>query len=143
MTNNELRRAIAEALGYVVIPPSPDNAIGVGDYGIWEFRQRNEWRGCVLHQPGIDEITCEEDAWRAAWIPGPECGETVLPDWPGDLNTALGLVSSDIHFELENEPTGWHASFDNGAVTFESHDDHHARAICLAWLEWHGSQETD
>ena len=82
LTDTELRRVIAERLGITVVGVSMDD----DDYGLglydWTFTRSGDYLAGVF-------ADTEDEAWLRAWEPSPDCGDTPLPDWPGDAGVAL------------------------------------------------------
>ena len=82
LTDEQLRRVIAERLGITVVGVSmDDDNYGLGLYD-WTFTRGGDYLAGVF-------ADTEDEAWLRAWEPSPDCEHTPLPDWPGDERAAL------------------------------------------------------
>jgi len=124
MTNDALRRAIAERLGYTFVPVGDVPAMG------------SSWSGA--------EVVLDPD--------GVPLHFSALPDWPTDANAALALwdsVSDDWTPRLVRVliPRGvmtyeYKAAFLHNEKHYEIEAEARtpAEAICRAWLAWREGQ---
>lgn len=117
MNDDELRRIIAERLGYQCVF-EPDGYPTAG------------WRIYYLDGKPRDNITriSPEIAWQVA------ATHYGLPDWPHSVNAALALfpLMGQPEFQLFRGLWQWRAYIGD----FDGRADDPARAICLAWLQW-------
>ena len=126
LTPDELRRRIAECLGYTVVPYDDDiNREDGFPESTWQVVDPGG-RGSALPP----DITALESAWQCAMQPDFD-GMSLIPDWPGDLNAAIELVTI-WNFGLSGNSPNWRAGFDE----FWAIADTPALAICRAWIAW-------
>ena len=120
ISNEELRRVIAERLGYAVVYHTSAVAWHLFDPA-----------GVRIEHP---KSLVEEDAW----------GYT--PNWPEDLNAAFSLISNFFNLHLEiitrEDQNGvqrmWRCVYGMTNDSREGYSlfEYPARAVCLAWLAW-------
>ena len=84
-----LNKALALALGYRIEPYQDVEAVTF-------YHQVNGPDG--FHD--MLEARTIEAAWLECFQPEPECGATILPDWAGDLNVALGLLVRTLMYDF-------------------------------------------
>jgi len=145
LSPDELRRCIAERLGYTVVPYDDDiNREDGFPESTWQVVDPGG-RGSALPP----DITALESAWECAMQPDFD-GMSPIPDWPGDLNAAINLLPiqrtvSIGHFA--GTPTWWctikrvDGEFD--AQEFGEEPAMACARAALAWLEAHKPQTWD
>ena len=126
--SSNLDRQVAELLGYHA------KCIGINAYS-----NRETWYlMCPDGKPCHDQQAfTEEEAW-----------EQHVPRYSTDLNLAMSLVSGsrlEHLFMLRQFENAWLAAITDETLqraqgSFEGRSEIPAKAICLAWLEWHSNQ---
>lgn len=135
LTPDELRRRIAEKRGYTIVPY--DDEIN-RKYGFPE----STWQVIDLagrRSPLDPDITTIELAWEAAMHPVFDV-MLLIPDWPGDLNTAIELLpiqreGNVMHYA---ETPTWVCIIrrSSGLIEAEECGITPALAVSRAWLAW-------
>lgn len=145
MSDDDLRRAIAEALGYKV----------VRDYELYN-PGGTEYVDALLDPNGkivgraqrfIETKRTEWGAQQGYWVPDEQEAFRYLPDWPRDLNAAVTLPIDD-EMAWYIQPQHEYVSLTRPTWSGDNDDEHvahgkgaPARAACLAWLAWRKGQE--
>jgi hypothetical protein len=127
MTDNDLRRAIAERLGWR-LEDTPDgrNRRLINPRG--ELNSFTRWHT-------MEELfNSPEMTNRAAFV----------PDWPRDANAATGLLTGFLWAEIHwnSFVNQWTAVYPDemGAKGYEGSGATLARAVCICWLRWHDAR---
>lgn len=124
LEGHALNRAVAAALGWRIEP--------------YEDTPPRILTHRVINPDGpVDYLGTDGDPWPACWLPDPECGDTVIPDYAHDLNAALALpLPDDWYYQVDFFGTAGHASVkDHGYTVWVCGADPAATAISRCWLE--------
>lgn len=119
LTDKELNRLIAERLGWQITHI---------DVARVELKRPDN---TLVHDTGDGYLS---PYWRESEV------HWALPDYTGDLNAALEIVSEYDGFTLERRGDAWNANI-YGARGMGYADRSAARAICIAWLHWNDVSE--
>lgn len=119
MTDGELRRVVAELLGYTVRSEPNYNAFVLRDAN-HRFIMSSTWEGV---------------AWNAApnW---PQSADDALALWSDALELTIDIANRYVAITITQTPED----------SIMQHFDHFtpqavARALCVAWLRWRDAQE--
>lgn len=146
MSDEGLRRVIAERLGYTVQGQQYNNNSDMFYYLLGpDGKPYFEGDARMQAMIGGKQYTIREyDDMETPWL--------TTPDWPGSTDTALGLfpkgpefallcVRDQYNFVYGNGFEGVYDTVENRVVMPGNWDWHDtpARAICIAWLRWHNA----
>ena len=127
MTNDELRRKIAERLGYRVRQQQE----GIW-FHKWYLSAPDGWN--ALGDPsGLGYFfDTPEQVW--AWVAD---HKDAIPNWPEDIAAAINLLAEMIEGRLVAHRGWWSVEMiDVDGIELEFTNDNPARPICEAWLAW-------
>jgi hypothetical protein len=120
LDNEDLRRVVAELVGYRVVPCL--EASNAGLFRVVYGDQEAEWCGRSV-----------EEAWGVSLM-GVET-ELNIPDYVRDLNAAVALLTVGFGLHRWDSEVLYECRLDRAILEPEQAETP-ARAVCLAWVAW-------
>jgi hypothetical protein len=126
LTDDELRRAIAEAKGW---KHNPTTLAEAKELGWTRIDPREAGGNCITLYAGEPGEVHLRPPWEWNYIRD-------FPDWPGSIAAAWELVEIQRDWKIESTGDGYIVTIYDRATHYQAIDISAERAICLAWLQW-------